>query len=62
MIKWKERRELMNEALKGIAVPVLREQGFKGTFPHFRKIAGEVAILLQNIESEWVQSMEEWRS
>ncbi|QCR33478.1 DUF4304 domain-containing protein [Lysinibacillus sp. SGAir0095] len=30
-------REMMNNALKKVAVPFLREQGFKGTLPHFRR-------------------------
>lgn len=30
-----ESRDQMNAALKNIAVPVLRNIGFKGTFPHF---------------------------
>jgi prophage antirepressor-like protein len=29
--------EKMHKALKQIVVPYLREQGFKGTFPHFRR-------------------------
>lgn len=28
-------RKEMNDALKEVVVPVLRELGFKGTFPHF---------------------------
>jgi hypothetical protein len=31
-------REKMNAALKSVAVPVLRERGFKGSFPHFRRL------------------------
>ena len=38
MITGKERRLLMNEAIKTIAVPFFREQGFKGSFPHFRRM------------------------
>ncbi|WP_226671140.1 DUF4304 domain-containing protein [Metabacillus litoralis] len=32
-----EHRKNMNLAIKGMIVPVLREQGFKGSFPHFRR-------------------------
>lgn len=30
-------RKKMDLALKNIVVPVLREQGFKGSYPHFRR-------------------------
>jgi Domain of unknown function (DUF4304) len=30
-------REMMNNALKKVAIPFLREQGFKGSLPHFRR-------------------------
>lgn len=33
----KERRKKMDAALKEIAIPFLRQQGFKGSFPHFRR-------------------------
>jgi hypothetical protein len=32
-----EQRKKMELAIKDIIVPVLREQGFKGSFPHFRR-------------------------
>ncbi|MGZ3182074.1 MAG: DUF4304 domain-containing protein [Telluria sp.] len=39
-------RKEMNEALKGVVVPVLRDLGFKGTFPNFyREAAGHVDLL-----------------
>jgi hypothetical protein len=31
-------RELMDVALKTSVVPVLRERGFTGTYPHFRRV------------------------
>ena len=31
-------RDLMNAALKETLVPILRERGFKGSLPHFRRI------------------------
>jgi hypothetical protein len=30
-------RDEMIKALKNILIPVLREKGFKGSFPHFRR-------------------------
>ncbi|MGM0924798.1 MAG: DUF4304 domain-containing protein, partial [Bacillota bacterium] len=30
-------KAIMNNALKKIVIPVLREQAFKGSFPHFRR-------------------------
>ncbi len=38
-------REKMNRALKAIAVVKLRQLGFKGSFPHFRRIYQEHADL-----------------
>lgn len=31
----------MNQALKDVVVPVLREHGFKGSLPHFRRLLPE---------------------
>ncbi|WP_161598923.1 DUF4304 domain-containing protein [Bacillus mesophilum] len=31
-------RKMMDLALKNVVIPILREQGFKGSFPHFRRI------------------------
>jgi hypothetical protein len=31
-----DKRDRMIETLKEYVVPVLRERGFKGSFPHFR--------------------------
>ncbi|WP_081415995.1 DUF4304 domain-containing protein [Peribacillus kribbensis] len=31
-------RKMMNAALKKLVIPVLRQQGFKGSFPHFRRL------------------------
>lgn len=39
-------RNDMITALKQFVVPKLREQGFKGSFPHFRKINGDKIDLL----------------
>ncbi|OYU41701.1 MAG: hypothetical protein CFE44_28275 [Burkholderiales bacterium PBB4] len=35
----------MDAALKAIVVPVLRERGFTGSFPHFRRIAAAVDLV-----------------
>ena len=34
----KSRREMMNQALKKVMIPYLRQKGFKGSFPHFRRM------------------------
>ena len=39
-------RSLMIKALKDIVVPKLREDGFKGSFPHFRRIRDDQIDLL----------------
>ncbi|WP_062349966.1 DUF4304 domain-containing protein [Bacillus kwashiorkori] len=31
-------RKMMDIALKNVVIPKLREQGFKGSFPHFRRV------------------------
>lgn len=32
-----DNRKMMDNALKKIVIPILRDQGFKGSFPHFRR-------------------------
>ncbi len=39
-------RDAMIAALKRVAVPVLRSLGFRGSFPHFRRVADEQIDLL----------------
>ena len=39
-------RQLMNAAIKELVIPELRERGFKGAFPHFRRIASDFIHLL----------------
>ncbi|MCP3746681.1 DUF4304 domain-containing protein [Paenibacillus sp. A3M_27_13] len=39
-------RDTMISSLKEIVIPVLRHKGFKGSFPHFRKIDKEKIELL----------------
>lgn len=56
MAEWKKQRQFMNEALKKIAVPILREQGFKGTLPHFRKVCGDHIRVIGFQFSQWVPS------
>src|SRR5437879_2564852 len=34
---WAEKREKMDMAIKEIVIPFLRQQGFKGSYPHFRR-------------------------
>jgi hypothetical protein len=38
-------RTQMEAALKRIVIPELRAQGFKGTFPHFRRVSDRVDLL-----------------
>ncbi len=39
-------RRLMTEELKKTAIPVLKQKGFKGSFPHFRRISDDKIDLL----------------
>ena len=41
-----ERRRELQEMLKTLSVPLLRELGFKGSFPHFYRPVGEHVDLL----------------
>ena len=39
-------REIMIKKLKEIVIPYIRDVGFKGSFPHFRRLAGKQIDLL----------------
>ncbi|MBA2936891.1 DUF4304 domain-containing protein [Paenibacillus sp. CGMCC 1.16610] len=39
-------RDIMIDALKTIVIPELREKGFKGSFPHFRRITDKKIDIL----------------
>jgi hypothetical protein len=39
-------RQLMDQALKAYVVPVLREHGFTGSLPHFRRLRSDCIDLL----------------
>ncbi len=41
-----EKRESMENAIKEIIIPFLRNKGFKGSFPHFRREQNEKLNLL----------------
>lgn len=41
-----ERRDKMDLAIKEIIIPFLREQGFKGSYPHFRREKDNMLNLL----------------
>jgi len=43
----------MKAALKKIVIPVLRNKGFKGSFPHFRRILSERIDLLTFQFDKW---------
>ena len=42
----KEKRLLMDKAIKEFTIPFLREQGFNGSYPHFRRIQDDKINLL----------------
>jgi hypothetical protein len=42
----KQKRESIDKALKEFTVPFLREQGFKGSLPHFRRMQSDRINLL----------------
>lgn len=46
-------RNQMSAALRRVAVPVLRELGFKGSFPHFRRTGEERIDLLTFQFCQW---------
>lgn len=37
-------RKKMDAALKQVVIPILREQGFKGSLPHFRRVNKKISI------------------
>ena len=53
MADWAEKRKLMNGALKKIAIPVLRSQGFKGSLPHFRSVMDDHIRVIGIQFSQW---------
>ncbi len=46
-------RAAMTAELKRVVVPVLRELGYTGTFPHFRRTRGKRVALLSFQFSSW---------
>jgi hypothetical protein len=45
-MSWRKSSDAMRQALKEVAVPRLRERGFRGSFPHFSRISnGRVDLL-----------------
>jgi hypothetical protein len=46
-------RAAMTAELKRVVVPVLRELGYAGTFPHFRRAGGKRVSLLSIQFSSW---------
>jgi hypothetical protein len=43
----------MDKALKGRVIPTLRQAGFTGSFPHFRRIQGERTDLITFQFDKW---------
>ncbi len=48
-----EETKKMRAALKEIVIPYLREQNFKGTYPHFRRIGKEKVDLMTFQSGKW---------
>ena len=46
-------REAMDAALKELVVPVLREKGFKGSLPHFRRVKPDAIDLITFQFDKW---------
>lgn len=46
-------RKMMDTALKQVVIPILREQGFKGSFPHFRRVNRNNIDLLTFQFNKW---------
>ena len=53
MNTWAQKRREMNESLKQRVVPLLRNMGFKGSFPHFRRISPERVDTIGFQYSQW---------
>lgn len=43
----------MDTALKQIVIPILREQGFKGSLPHFRRVNENKIALITFQFNRW---------
>jgi hypothetical protein len=48
-----ESRDKMIEALRRIAVPTLRDMGFRGSFPHFKRVRNSQIDLLMFQFNRW---------
>lgn len=53
MTDWAKKRSSMDAALKRLAVPLLRSQGFKGSFPHFRMAVEDHIRVIGFQFSQW---------
>lgn len=47
-------REMMDNALKKVVIPFLRQQGFKGSLPHFRRMNENNIDLITFQFNKWV--------
>jgi hypothetical protein len=52
-MEWKEKRELIDKELKTKFVPELRAKGFKGSYPHFRRLRDKLIDILGIQFSQW---------
>src|SRR5260221_9525303 len=48
-----DQRDRMIETLKEYVIPILREKGFKGSFPHFRRLTETAIHLLTFQFDKW---------
>jgi hypothetical protein len=53
MMDWKEKRKQIDKELKTKVVPILRQKGFTGTYPHFRRITEKKIDVLAFQFSQW---------
>jgi len=52
-MEWKEKRKLIDKELKAKVVPILKQKGFKGTYPHFRRITEKKIDILAFLFGQW---------
>src|SRR3989344_4969161 len=50
---WKQKREKMDKELKEKIVPLIKGSGFKGSYPHFRKLNVNVIEIIGFQFSQW---------
>ncbi|WP_316572925.1 DUF4304 domain-containing protein [Neobacillus sp. YIM B06451] len=51
-----DNRRMMDNALKKVVIPILRGQGFKGSFPHLRRVNNNHIDLITFQFNKWGES------